>query len=162
MPNAPSAKSMIKKLHHFSKAVTKSFRNDYYHQPGTLPGTLIIDENAEFPTIFLIDYNQDSFIRKQVEAPEECLDYLDSESVSWVDLQGLGNQDILQRMGRVFDLHPLVLEDVVNMVERPKIEDYEDQLLFIARMVVPKERTFGFYSEQVSFWTLDKKKIVRE
>ncbi len=53
-------------------------------------------------------------------------------------------------MGKVFDLHPLVLEDVVNVPERPKVEDYEDQLLIIARMVVPKERTCGFYSEQVS------------
>ncbi len=85
-----------------------------------------------------------------METPEECISYLDTESVSWVDVQGLGNRDILERLGKVFDLHPLVLEDVVNMGERPKIEDYEDQLLIIARMVVPKERTYGFYSEQVS------------
>lgn len=141
---------MIKKLQRFSKTVTKSFINEYYHQPGTLPGTIFIDENAEFPQIFLIDYNQDNCIRKQIETPEECIEYLDRESVSWVDVQGLGNQDILQRIGQVFDLHPLVLEDVVNMVERPKIEDYDDQLLIIAHMVVPKERTFGFYGEQVS------------
>jgi magnesium transporter len=141
---------MIKKLRRFSQSVTKSFINDYYHQPGTIPGTIIIDENAEFPIIHLIDYNRDNFVRKQIENPEDCLNYLDNESVSWVDLQGLGNQDILQRVGSVFELHPLVLEDVVNMVERPKVEDYEDQLVFIARMVVPKEQTFGFYSEQVS------------
>lgn len=141
---------MIKKLRRFSKVVTKPFIKEYSHQPGTLPGTIIIDENAEFPTIFLIDYNQDNCIRKQIETPEECIEYLDMESVSWVDVQGLGNQDILQRIGSVFNLHPLVLEDVVNMTERPKIEDYEDQLLIIAQMVVPKERTAGFYSEQVS------------
>jgi magnesium transporter len=141
---------MIKKLRRFSKAVTKSFINEYYHQQGTLPGTIIINDNAEFPQIFLIDYNQDNCIRKQLETPEECIEYLDMESVSWVDVQGVGNQDILQRIGQVFDLHPLVLEDVVNMVERPKIEDYEDQLLIIAHMVVPKEKTFGFYGEQVS------------
>lgn len=146
----PHTQIMIKKLRRFGKVVTKSLIKDYYHQPGTLPGTIIIDENADFPVINLIDYNQENFIRKQVENPEECLNYLDSASVSWVDLQGLGNQDILQRMGRVFELHPLVLEDVVNMLERPKVEDYEDQLVFIARMVVPKEHTFGFYSEQVS------------
>ncbi len=141
---------MKRKISRLTKAVTRPFFQEYYHQPGTIPGTLIVDENAEDSKIFLIDYNQTDFIRKQILHPEECIDYLDAESVSWVDVQGIGNQDILQRVGQVFDLHPLVLEDVVNMSERPKVEDYEDQLLIIARMVVPKEKTFGFYSEQVS------------
>jgi len=142
---------MISKIRRLTKKVSKPSFKDFYHQPGTLPGTLIIDEDAEYPIIVLFDYNQTNFIRKQIATPEECLSYLDKESVSWVDVQGLGNKDILQRLGKVFELHPLVLEDVVNMAERPKIEDYEDQLLLIARMVVPKEDSCGFYSEQVSF-----------
>ncbi|MBD2629316.1 magnesium/cobalt transporter CorA [Trichormus variabilis] len=141
---------MIRKIRRTSKLLTKKYEKEHYHQPGTLPGTIIIDENAEQPIIFLIDYNQTNFIREQITNPEDCLNYLDTESVSWVDVQGLGNRDILERLGKVFDLHPLVLEDVVNMTERPKIEDYEDQLLIIARMVVPKEKGYGFYSEQVS------------
>ncbi len=141
---------ILKKLRHFPKVSTKSHRDEFYHYPGTVPGTIIIDADAPPPTILLIDYNQTDFIRRQVATPEECIPYLDQESVSWVDVQGLGNQDILERMGRVFELSPLVLEDVVNVSERPKVEDYEDRLLFIARMVVPKERTYGFYSEQVS------------
>jgi magnesium transporter len=141
---------MVKKINRIPKAVKKLYKRDFYHEPGTMPGTIIVDENADSPIIYLIDYQPNNFIRKQVETPEECIPYLDAESVSWVDVQGLGNKDILERLGKVFDLHPLVLEDVVNMGERPKIEDYEDQLLIIARMVVPKERTYGFYSEQVS------------
>ncbi|MBH8551802.1 magnesium/cobalt transporter CorA [Nostocaceae cyanobacterium CENA357] len=141
---------MVKKIGRIPKAVKKLYKKDFYHEPGTMPGTIIVDENADYPTIYLIDYQPNNFIRKQVETPEECIPYLDTQSVSWVDVQGLGNKDILERLGKVFDLHPLVLEDVVNMGERPKIEDYEDQLLIIARMVVPKERTYGFYSEQVS------------
>ncbi|BAY13167.1 magnesium/cobalt transporter CorA [Calothrix sp. NIES-2098] len=142
---------MIRKIRRLSKQVKKPFFKDFYHQPGNVPGTLVIDENAEAPEIILIDYNQTNYISKQIETPEECISYLDRASVSWVDVQGLGNIDILQRLGQVFDLHPLVLEDVVNMAERPKTEDYEDQLLIIARMVVPKENAYGFHSEQVSF-----------
>ncbi|WP_413174311.1 magnesium/cobalt transporter CorA [Anabaena azotica] len=142
---------MIKKIRRLPKNINKlTSIQDYYHQPGTIPGTIIIDENAVQPNIILIDYNQTELIRVQINNPEDCNNYLDTESVSWVDVQGLGNRDILERLGQVFDLHPLVLEDVVNMAERPKIEDYEDQLLIIARMVVPKERNFGFHSEQVS------------
>lgn len=142
---------MIKKNRRLPKNINKlTSIQDYYHQPGTIPGTIIIDENAVQPSIILIDYNQTEVIRVKIDNPEDCNNYLDTESVSWVDVQGLGNRDILERLGQVFDLHPLVLEDVVNMAERPKIEEYEDQLLIIARMVVPKERSFGFHSEQVS------------
>jgi magnesium transporter len=142
---------MARKIPRLSFKVTKSRKKDSHYQPGSLPGTIYVEKDAPPPVIILIDYNQNNFIHKQVATPEECTTYLDKDSVSWVDVQGLGNVDILQRMGQVFDLHRLVLEDVVNMAERPKIEDYEDQLLIIARMVVPKEKVCGFYSEQVSF-----------
>ncbi|MBE8970676.1 magnesium/cobalt transporter CorA [Nostocales cyanobacterium LEGE 12452] len=141
---------MARKLHRLPKILNKPHDDEFYHQPGTIPGTIFIDADAPPPIIFLIDYNQTNFTREQIATPEECAPYIDSESISWVDVQGLGSQDILQRLGNVFELHPLVLEDIVNVPERPKTEDYEDQLLFISRMVVAKERTCGFYSEQVS------------
>ncbi len=141
---------MVKKIRRISKAINKSHDKDFFHQAGTPPGTIIVDENAEEPIIFLMDYNQTDLIHKQISYPEECINYLDTESVSWVDVQGLGSKDILHRLGESFNLHPLVLEDIVNMVERPKIEDYEDQLVIIAHMVVPNHNNGSFYSEQVS------------
>ncbi len=142
---------MIKKVCRLPKNINKlTSIQDYYHQQGTIPGSIIIDENAVQPNIIWVDYNQTELIRVQINKPEDCTNYLDSESVSWVDVQGLGNRDILERLGQVFNLHSLVLEDVVNMAERPKMEDYEDQLLIIARMVIPKEISYGFHSEQVN------------
>ena len=141
---------MVIKIRRATKAMKKSRGKEFYHEPGTQPGTIIVDENAEQPIIFLIDYNQTELIHKQISYPEECLNYLDTESVSWVDVQGLGSKDILHRLGQTFDLHPLILEDIVNMVERPKIEDYEEQLVIIAHMVVPNHNNGSFYSEQVS------------
>lgn len=125
---------------------------DYsYSEPGSLPGTLEIETDAAPPTIVLIDYNEHSAVRTQVSTPEECVPYLDSESVSWVDVQGLGSEDVLQRLGKVFGLHPLALEDVVNVPQRPKVEEYDDQLLVITRMVMPRRRGEGCVMEQVSF-----------
>ncbi|MFQ4141868.1 magnesium/cobalt transporter CorA [Chlorogloeopsis sp. ULAP02] len=143
---------MFNRIRRFSAKVTKpdSDTEDFYHEPGTLPGTIIIDADASPSVIELIDYDQINAIHKQVATPEECAAYLDTESVSWVDVSGLGSEDILQRLRTVFDLHPLVLEDIVNVPERPKVEDYEDQLVIIARMVMPKKKSNGFYSEQVS------------
>jgi len=133
------------------KAVIKTPLDYFYDKPGSLPGTLSIEADATPPVIDLIDYNQTNVTRKQVATPEECIPYLDSDSVSWVDVQGLGSENILQRIGQVFKLHPLVLEDVVNVPQRPKVEDHEDQLVIITRMVMPKGSEVGFYSEQVSF-----------
>lgn len=129
----------------------ESYVDYFYDEPGSMPGTLTIDEDAPPPIIILIDYNEATATRVQVETPEECAPYLDSESVSWVDVKGLGSEDILQRLGNVFNLHPLVLEDIVNVPQRPKIEEYDDQLLIIARMVTLKKAGTGFVSEQVSF-----------
>ncbi|MEA5617180.1 magnesium/cobalt transporter CorA [Cronbergia sp. UHCC 0137] len=144
---------MPKKRRRIPKIATKPNKRkkeEYYHEPGTIPGTIIVDESSEQPIIFLIDYSQTTLTCKQIINPEDCSYYLDTESISWVDVQGLGNKDILHRLGQTFDLHALILEDVVNMGERPKVEDYEDQLVIIARMVVPNQNNHSFYSEQVS------------
>ncbi|MCY7321924.1 MAG: magnesium/cobalt transporter CorA, partial [Phormidesmis sp. CAN_BIN36] len=123
----------------------------FYDVPGSMPGTLNIEPNAPPPVIVLIDYNEQNAIRLQVETPEECADHLDTESVSWVDVKGLGSEDILKRLGAVFTLHPLVLEDIVNVPQRPKVEEYDDQLLIIARMVMLRRSGRSFLTEQVSF-----------
>ncbi|MGB3767299.1 MAG: magnesium/cobalt transporter CorA [Phormidesmis sp.] len=132
---------------------------DYHYDPvGMAPGTLVIDEGASPTQLTLIDFNSDKAWRKKLRSPEEAADYLDTESISWIDLQGLGNEDVLNRLGTVFHLHPLVLEDVVNVPQRPKVEYYDDQLLIITRMVMltskhneDTEAAPKFESEQLSF-----------
>lgn len=128
--------------------------SDYFEyfsdEPGSAPGTLSIEADASPPVIFLIDYNEQNATRIKINEPEDCLPYLDTVSISWIDVQGLGSENVLRRLGNVFDLHPLVLEDVVNVPQRPKIDEYGDQLLIITRMVTPKDNGRGFVAEQVS------------
>lgn len=119
-------------------------------EPGSPPGTLIIDEDASIPNIFLIDYNAEEALGIQLATPEECIPYIESQSVSWVDVQGLGSEDVLKRLGNVFSLHELVLEDIVNIPQRPKVESFEDQELIILHMVTSRDDGIGFYDEQVS------------
>ncbi|MBW4579414.1 MAG: magnesium/cobalt transporter CorA [Tildeniella nuda ZEHNDER 1965/U140] len=127
-----------------------SYLDYFYDIPGSMPGTLNIESDASLPVIVLIDYNEEQAERQEVETPEDCIPFLDTESVSWVDVKGLGSEDVLRRLGKVFSLHPLVLEDIVNVPQRPKIEEYDEQLLIIARMVTMKSSGNGFVSEQVS------------
>src|SRR4028119_397493 len=75
----------------------------FYDQQGSIPGTLKIDKNAPQPEIILIDYNEAERTRVPLKKPEDCLPYLDTDSVSWVDVRGLGSEDVLQRLGKVFN-----------------------------------------------------------
>lgn len=127
----------------------------HYDEVGTAPGTLVIDEDASPTEITLIDYSEKSAIRRMLRAPEEAARHMTSKTISWIDLQGLGNEDVLNRLGQVFHLHPLVLEDVVNVPQRPKVEYYNDQVLIITRMVMmapdAEDEDPHFTSEQLSF-----------
>lgn len=122
----------------------------YYDEQGSMPGTLKIPKNAPLTEIILIDYSEAERTRVHLEKPEDSIPYLDTASVSWVDVLGLGSEEVLRRVGKVFNLHPLVLEDIVNVPQRPKVEDYEDHVVIISQMVLVKENGTGFWVEQVS------------
>ena len=124
---------------------------DYaYNIPGSIPGTLKIEADASPSEIILIKYNQDQCIYKSDMTPENCISYLEEDSVSWLDVVGLGSEDTLHQLGQVFNLHPLLLEDIVNVPQRPKVEEYQEQLLIITQMATPKKRGKVFELEQVS------------
>lgn len=125
--------------------------NYFYNQAGSIPGTIKVEEKAKPSEIDLIDYDQNQASRRANLTPQQCAAYLNTESVSWVDVSGLGDEETLQRLGQVFNLHPLVLEAVVNVPQRPKIEDHQDQLIIIIQMANLKETGEGFWLEQVSF-----------
>ncbi|MGK7899029.1 MAG: magnesium/cobalt transporter CorA [Xenococcus sp. (in: cyanobacteria)] len=125
---------------------------DYsYETPGSVPGTLNISQDAIFPPIDLIDYDSEQTKLIPNLEPEACGEYFHTDSVSWFDIGGLGNEDFWQRIGSVFALHPLVLEDIVNVPQQPKIEDYHNQLVIITKMVLPNPEVEGLRIEQVSF-----------
>jgi magnesium transporter len=123
----------------------------FYDEPGSEPGTLSIEPDANPSRIILIDYDAKHAIRRIDLIPNALIPYLGSNTVSWMDVQGLGSERILKQVGNIFKLHPLLLEDVVNVPQRPKVEDYNQQLLIIAHMIRSKSEEGGFETEQVSF-----------
>ncbi|NCJ07223.1 magnesium/cobalt transporter CorA [Synechococcales cyanobacterium C] len=126
-------------------------RHYFYDAPGTIPGQLRIDAAAPPTEMIWIDYNPEGARRTVLKQPEDVLSDLSSAaSVSWVDVRGLGDEKLLVRLGEVFQLHPLVLEDIVNVPQRPKVEVYDRHLVMITQMVIPKPDGQGFWREQVS------------
>jgi len=137
------------------QAASHSFERRYvdyaYDKPGSVPGTLQIRANAIPPTIVLIDYNQENAFQMVIEQPQDCANHLDTESVSWINIDGLGQEETWRQIGQVFNLHPVVLEDVVNVPQRPKTEDYGEQLVVVLHMVMIVPGREQFLNEQVSF-----------
>ncbi len=124
----------------------------YFHDaPGTLPGTLHIDAASIMSRLVLIDYAPQTATRLVLTTPSDCTPYRDSDSVSWIDVQGIGNVDMMQAIGQIFALHPLALEDVVNVPQRPKVENYGHQLVIVTQMVTYLPAQKRLVQEQISF-----------
>jgi len=114
---------------------------------GTPPGTLIYTGEVKAEVeITLIDYDSESYREFKVEDVEETFQFRDTKSVTWIDVVGLHDVDKIEKIGLHYGIHPLVLEDVLNVYQRPKVEDFGDYLFVVARVL--KE---GLDSRQVSF-----------
>lgn len=122
----------------------------YYDDPEDLPGTLDLEPDALPPEMALIDYTENIANRIKIINPEVCVPYLKSESVSWINVLGLGNQTSWQQMAKVFQIHPLNVGDIVNVPQRPKVIHDKNQLIIIAWMVRIKSDSEPFDKEQVS------------
>ncbi|MGL5082824.1 MAG: magnesium/cobalt transporter CorA [Microcoleaceae cyanobacterium] len=114
-------------------------------------GTPNFRTDTPYPQIVLFDYNNEEFTKREIEQPIDCVPYLERESVTWLDVRGLGGEETWRQLQKVFNLHPLALEDIIHVPQRPHVEEYDDQLVIIARMITLKHDRRGFVSEQVSF-----------
>jgi magnesium transporter len=107
-----------------------------YHPPGTPPGTLIAAGEGlagEF-SIHLLDFTGSEIVEKALATAAECRPFLEKESVTWIHLQGNIPAETLKDFGDIFELHPLALEDILNKGQRPKVDEYDDQLFLILAM----------------------------
>ncbi|HLM76743.1 MAG TPA: magnesium/cobalt transporter CorA [Polyangiaceae bacterium] len=106
--------------------------------PGASPGTLMPQLCGDAPRIFLMDYDQEVLAERELESVEECIPYLvdDRPSITWIDVRGIGQDpSVFMRLGEIFKIHPLALEDIVNVPQRPKADMYTGQQIIIGRMV---------------------------
>ena len=103
--------------------------------PGSVPGTLVVDPEAEAPRLSLIAYGPDLHVERSDASIEEVRRYLGAAPVVWLDVAGLGDAALIQEVGDLFGLHHLALEDVVHVHQHAKVEPYEDRLFVVARMI---------------------------
>jgi len=119
---------------------------------GLPPGSLVHvgEKKTENARISVIDYSTDKFDEKEVKNIEECFSYKRKPSITWINVDGLHDVDIIEKLGNCFEIHPLVLEDILNTDQRPKMEDFEKYIIFILKMLYIDNETHEIHSEQVS------------
>ena len=119
---------------------------------GLPPGTLIHvgEKKVEKLRLTVLDYDEQHFEEKELESVEACFPYRAKSTISWINVDGLHEVDIIEKLGTHFGIHPLTLEDIVNTEQRPKIEDMGEYLFIILKMMSYNRSENRVEAEQVS------------
>lgn len=124
---------------------------------GLSPGTPVYvgkKANADL-YIDIIDYNSDFIEEKELDNIDEALSYKTSETVSWINVNGINHINDIEKIAAHFQLHPLVIEDISNTQQRPKIEEYDNYLYVVLKMLY-FDNEGSLQVEHISFVLGDK------
>ena len=104
---------------------------------GAKPGTLVFDEHAPEPKVRAIRYGNgpEVYEDRQIENVEDLKAICDLDQTVWIDVQGFGDRNLIRNIADIFNIHPLALENIVNIPQRPNAQLYNEQYLIVARMV---------------------------
>lgn len=97
-----------------------------------------------------MDYDETHIEESEVKSAEECFPFRDKPTVTWINVDGIHQVDLIAKLGEHFKLHPLILEDILNTGQRPKLEDYGDYLFIVLKMLAYDEQRAAVHTEQLS------------
>jgi magnesium transporter len=128
------------------------FGNKHSGKAGLPPGSLIhVGEKKDEKTrITIIDYDEQNFRQKDVEKVEECFVFKETATVTWINVDGVHESEIIGRIGDCYGIHPLILEDIMTTAQRPKYEDLGNYIYVVLRMLSCEKDSDEVQSEQVS------------
>jgi len=119
---------------------------------GLPPGTLVHigEKRAEKVRITVIDYDASHLEEQEVDRIQKCFPFKDKDTVTWINIDGIHDMGIMEKIGKHFEIHPLVLEDIVNTGQQPKMEDLDQYIFMTVKMLFYDEETKEIRPEQVS------------
>ncbi len=119
---------------------------------GLAPGTLVHigERRLENVRISVFDFDGDRFEERVLDSAEECFPYKDRPTTTWINVDGVHDIGIVESIGACYGIHPIVLEDIVNTLDRPKILDFGDYLFISLKMLYFEDPRAGAKVEQVS------------
>lgn len=119
---------------------------------GLSPGTLVYigERKIEQVRITVFDYNHDSCEERELDDIDQCFEFKNKNNITWINIEGLHDIELVRKMGECFGLHPLVLEDILSTNQYPKMEDLEDYICIVLKMLYYDEKNDQIDTEQVS------------
>lgn len=104
---------------------------------GAPPGTLFYngEKRTDRIKITLIEYNDSEYIEEEYFDLSECLSHVKPDMVKWINVEGLHKTELIEAIGKFYNIHPLTLEDIVHVDQRPKFEDYDHYVVSIMKMI---------------------------
>ena len=117
----------------------RKFTKKRTKKAGLPSGTLVYtgEKRDEQVKIHLINFDEASFQESELDSVDACIPYKDKPGVTWINVDGVHNVPLLEKLGDCFGLHRLVMEDIANTDQRPKTEDYGDYLYIVLKMLSP-------------------------
>jgi len=111
-----------------------SAKKNYYKKKNQPPGTLVYtgEQTDNFQELYLTTYNKEKIVHKQIKSVDEFINE-ENLGVKWLDVIGLSNIKTIEEIGAKLKLHRLILEDIVNIRQRAKLEEYDDALFLVIK-----------------------------
>jgi magnesium transporter len=119
---------------------------------GLPPGSLVHvgERKVEKTRITVIDYDADHFLEKEVATLEECFPFRETTTTTWINVDGVHDPSLINRLGAAYDLHPLILEDIMTTSQRPKMEDLGSAVYIVLKMLELDGRGAAIVTDQLS------------
>ncbi|MCL6472265.1 MAG: magnesium/cobalt transporter CorA [Firmicutes bacterium] len=130
----------------------KRKRKKRSQKTGLEPGALVHigEKRAGATRISVTDYDEKHIDEKVLGTVEECFVLKDKPTVTWINVDSAQDVDVVEKLGNCYGIHPLVLEDILNTDQRPKLEDYGDYLYIVIKMLYYRNCRKGIIAEQIS------------
>lgn len=118
---------------------------------GLPPGTMVHigEQETEQVRIHIIDYDDGHYQELEAQSVEECFPFRDTPTVTWINVHGLHQPEVIEKLGTYYGLHPLVLEDIVSAGQRPKMEDYGDYMWVVLKALYHDDKEDETKAHQV-------------
>jgi len=132
IPHLPKAINPLHQIRVMGRWVRRAAK-----KPGSAPGTLVHTgvQKVEQTRIRYIDFDADHLEERELDAVEPCFELKDSPTVSWINVDGIHDVDLVRRVGERFGWHPLMLEDIVSVGQRAKMEEYDEVVFIVLPML---------------------------
>ena len=119
---------------------------------GMAPGTMVFigKQKRDKVRLDLIDFSNDSLFELRDATINQCINYAKKSSVTWINVNGIHDIELIAELGKHFELHALTLEDIVNTSQRLKTEEFQKYIFIVLKMIEFNEAVNEVKIEHVS------------